>query len=63
MDKKKCKYCINEGTLCNDKFIGYKCTRKYGHKGEHVACGFNEHVIIKWKIKPKQKVTALSKKD
>ncbi len=37
------KFC---GEFTKDKF--YVCTRKTGHKGNHVACGTIEHEVKIW---------------
>jgi len=46
-----CKYC-DEGAQdegCPEVTKrGYKCTRKKGHDGKHVACGGLQHRIEEW---------------
>lgn len=60
MVRTTCDYCEHIGdldtadieTLClkTDYHETYQCTRQKGHEGEHLACGFAQHKIVRWDI-------------
>lgn len=57
--KRKC-VCVpnsdNKSALCEAVDIGnsWICTRPNGHKGNHVACSFDDHRLFEW---PQSKAT------
>lgn len=60
MKKKVCYYCkygtdkvvlsdMNDVVRCeNIGPFGYICTRPKGHKGKHVGCGLETHILHSW---------------
>ena len=53
-DEPECEWgCKHEGVDCGTLQGGLVCTRKRGHAGEHVACGW-EHAIHRWPQEPEQ---------
>ena len=48
-EKELCYYC-KDGHFCSEILSGYTCTRKEGHRGYHVACGYSGgHALRIWK--------------
>lgn len=33
---------------CLSQHVGYFCTRKLGHSGDHIACGGTQHLVARW---------------
>ena len=53
----ECNFCKStEGARCG-RWNTYFCTRKLGHKGDHVACGAgeDEHCVYRWPNTTKDK--------